>query len=215
VISLLAAGVLGLGLGIITGMPLAVVNVAIVEATSAGRRRFAQGLALGGGTADTVHAMLAFAGVGRVVTANPALVRWLAIGAALVIVGYTVVAWRRRHVTGSGAASGAGSGPASPPGSDRLGRGIAAGVMLTLPNPAALGAWVAVAASLWSDATLAEAGVLAAGVGLGSAAWFTLLARWLSRVYARDPDRPVLRWLPRVALVLFVATAAVGVIRAL
>ena len=60
----------------------------------------------------------------------------------------------------------------------RLARAIGTGVMLTLPNPGALSAWVAVAAALWPTATVAEAIAVALGVGVGSAAWFTLLG-WL------------------------------------
>jgi len=58
-----AAG-LGLGLGVVTGMPLGVINVAIVDAATAGRRRFATGLGLGGGAADAI---------GRVRPGHPAL----------------------------------------------------------------------------------------------------------------------------------------------
>jgi threonine/homoserine/homoserine lactone efflux protein len=202
VIDLVAAIALGLGLGIVTGMPLAVVNVAIFDAATAGRRRFAHGLALGGGIADLVHAGLAFAGVGRVVTANPALVRVLAVAAAVVIIGYAVLAWRRRRADPVASAS-------AP---DQLGRGVVTGAMLTLPNPGALAAWIAVAAAVWPGATPAEAGLIAGGVGTGSALWFTLLARWLSRI---RPDHPAVRWIPRIALILLVGIAVVGVVRAM
>ena len=199
---LIAAVALGLGLGVITGMPLAVVNVAIFDAATAGRRRFAHGLALGGGVADLVHALLAFAGVGRVVTANPALVRVLAVAAAAVIIGYAGLAWRRRRAD-----------PVAAPGSsDQLGRGVLAGAALTLPNPGALAAWIAVATAVWPSATSAEAGLIAGGVGIGSALWFTLLARWLSRI---RPDHPAVRWIPRIALILLVGIAVAGVVRAM
>lgn len=196
---LVAAAGLGLGLGVVTGMPLGVVNVAIVDAAAASRRRFALGVALGGGIADAIHALLAFAGVGRVVTSRPELMRWLAIGAAVLIVGYAIVAWRRR--------------PTVRPASDesRGVRGLAMGMLLTLPNPGALAAWVAVAASLAPRAEVAEAAVVAAGVGVGSAAWFALLAHGVSRV---RPDHPALRIIPRAALLALVAIAIYGVVRA-
>lgn len=205
--TVLSAAGIGLGLGMVTGMPLGVVNVAIVDAATADRRRFALGLGLGGGLADASHAMLAFAGVGRVVTADPELVRLLAIGAAIAISAYAVVAWRGRR-RGSGEASSADA----PPPRVQLRHGLAAGCLLTLPNPAALAAWVAVAASVWPDASLALAAVIAAGVGGGSALWFGLLARWVARV---RPDHPALAVIPRAALVLLVAIAAIGVVRAL
>jgi arginine exporter protein ArgO len=196
---------LGLGLGVVTGMPLGVINIAIVDAAMAGRRGFARGLGLGGGAADALHAMVAFAGVGRAVTANPALVRGLAIAAAIAIVAYAVIAWRRRHVVDPRIGVQMG-GDASPR------RGLATGLVLTLPNPGALAAWVAVAASVWPDAALPEAAWIAGGVGVGSALWFSMLARWTGRVRR---DHPALAWVPRVALILLIAIAATGVVRAL
>jgi arginine exporter protein ArgO len=183
-------------------MPLGVVNVAIVDAAVAGRTRFATGIGIGGALADTAHAAAAFVGVGQVVTTRPELVRWLAIGAAVLIVTYVAFAWRARQsprVSTTGDTS-------------SLGRGLLVGCGLTLPNPGALAAWVAVAAAIWPDATIAEACVLAAGVGLGSAFWFAALARWVSRV---RPDHPALAIISRVALVVLVGIAGLGVARGL
>ncbi len=215
----------GFTLGVVTGMPLAVINVAIVDAAMAGRRRFARGLGLGGGAADTIHAGLAFAGVGRVVIANPALVRGLAIGAGVAIVGYAVGAWRRRERTGDprvGARAGPPANPPANPGANNdapVTRGLATGFLLTLPNPGAIAAWVAVAAAAWPDATPLEAALIAGGVGTGSALWFTTLARWVGRLHRDHPGSGArsrkLELIPRVALVLLIAIAIAGVIRAL
>ena len=207
-----AAG-FGAGLGVATSMSPAVVNVSIVDAAAAGRRWFATGLGLGGAAADVVHAALAFAGVGSVVIADPRLVRGLAIGAAAAILGYAVFAWRRRRgPRGGDAAAGSQPSGGAPARTGQLGRGAVTGFLLTLPNPAALGAWVAVAAAAWPDATLDEAGLIAGGVGVGSAVWFSLLARWVSRVRR---DHPVLAWIPRIAIAVLIAIAAIGVVRAL
>jgi threonine/homoserine/homoserine lactone efflux protein len=207
-----AAG-FGAGLGVATSMSPAVVNVSIVDAAVAGRRWFATGLGLGGAAADVVHAGLAFAGVGRVVIADPRLVRGLAIGAAAVILAYAAFAWRRRGPARGHAAPAASDASGPPPArTGQLGRGAVTGFLLTLPNPAALGAWVAVAAATWPGAALEEAAVIAGGVGAGSALWFTLLARWVSRVRR---DHPALTWIPRIALAALIAIAAIGVVRAL
>jgi arginine exporter protein ArgO len=205
--ALRAAG-LGFGLGVVTGMPLGVLNTAIIDAAAARRHLFARGLGVGGGIADAVHAALAFAGVGGAMVAEPALVRGLAIAAAVVIVGYAVLAWRRRR----GLAGRAAAEPAAKPADLSLGRGTATGVMLTLPNPAALAAWVAVAAALWPDATPVAAALLAGGVGAGSALWFVLLARWVGRIRR---DHPVLTVIPRIALGVLIAIALIGVVRVL
>jgi threonine/homoserine/homoserine lactone efflux protein len=197
-VNLAAAAGLGLALGAVTGMPLGVVNVAVVDAAAAGHRRFAIGVGLGGAAADTAHAALAFAGVGRLVTSRPEFVRGLAFAAAVLIAGYAIAAWRGRPVRRP--AADASSAP----------RGFLTGALLTLPNPGALAAWVAVAASLLPAATPAAAAALAAGVGAGSAAWFAALAHLVSRV---PPDHRALRIVPRAALVALVGIAAYGVIR--
>jgi len=203
-VNVLGAVGLGLCLGVITGLPLGVVNVAIVDAVAAHRRRYAVGLGIGGAVADTVHSLLAFVGVGRLVTEQPDLVRILTIVAALTITAYAVLAWRRHRR------------PAiRPPAaitSSSLGRGIPSGIALTLPNPGALAAWVAIAAALWPHANLGEAISLGLGVGVGSAAWFALLAHLVSRLRR---DHPALAYLPFVALAMFVGVAVVGVVRVL
>ena len=213
----LGAAGLGLGLGAVTSMSPAVINVSIVDAAAAGRRRFAAGLGLGGAAADVIHAGLAFAGVGSVVIADvdPRLVRGLTIVAAAAIVAYAVRSWRRRRAPQAPPAKipDPGEGRAGPAGSSgRLGRGAATGFALTLLNPAALAAWVAVAASAWPGAVPLEAAVIAGGVGVGSALWFTLLARWIGGV---RPDHPALAAVPRVSLILLIAIALAGVARAL
>jgi threonine/homoserine/homoserine lactone efflux protein len=198
---LAAALGIGLALGMLTGMPLGVINVAIVDAALARESRYARGLGIGGALADTAHALLAFVGLAHVVTARPALERALAIVAAVVIIAHAVMSWRRhRSPTATSATQ-----------IDSTTRGIASGVALTLPNPAALGAWVAVAVVLWPSASTSIAIALAVGVGIGSAAWFVMLARLVARV---SPDHRALRFVPRVALVLFVGIAALALVRA-
>lgn len=198
---LLAAAGLGLLLGVLTGMPLGIVNIAIVDAAIARRRSFALGIAFGGALADATHAALAFLGIGRVVAARPEWTRILAVVAGVIIIGYAVVAWRRGSTPSTDRSTTA----------DTIGRGAATGLALTLPNPGALAAWAAVAASLWPAASVPESLVFAASVGLGSAVWFALLGKLVARVRR---DHPALKYVPRVALVLFVALALVGVVRA-
>ena len=177
-------------------MPLGVINVAIVDASVAGRRRTAVGIGIGGALADTVHAALAFVGIGQLVTRRPDLVRVLAIAAAALIAGYAVVAWRRERTAAKQVDDA---------------RAVLTGLLLTLPNPGALTAWVAVA-SLWPVGSTAEAITLAAGVGIGSAAWFALLAHLVSRV---PRDHRALRIIPKAAVAALLAIAAVGVVRVL
>jgi threonine/homoserine/homoserine lactone efflux protein len=204
-LGLASAAGLGVGLGVVTSVTPAVINVSIVDAAAAGRRRFAIGLGLGGATADAIQAGLAFAGVGGVVLARPELVRALTVIAAVALVGFAVATWRRRPAARPGPSHDAAATAGLP-------RGAATGFALTLLNPAVLTAWAAVAASAWPHAAPVEAAVIAGGVGAGSALWFMLLARWISRI---RPDHPALAAIPRVALVLLVAIAVAGVVRTL
>jgi threonine/homoserine/homoserine lactone efflux protein len=190
---LLALGALGLGLslGIVTGIPLGVINMAVLDAATAGDRRGAIRIGIGGACADMIHAALAFAGTGHVVTQHPAYIRPMAIVAAVLIVGYAAIGrrWRRKL----------------------RGHGLVTGFLLTLPNPGALGAWVAMAASVWPTIALPDALVLAAGVGLGSATIFTLLAIGAAKLRR---DHPIARWMPRIAFVALLGLAGYGIVRA-
>jgi threonine/homoserine/homoserine lactone efflux protein len=121
----------------------------------------------------------------------------MAVAAALVIATYVVLALRRHRAI---------TAPAR-----RASSGFATGVLLTLPNPAPLAAWAAIASAVWPRIHLVPALVVGGGVGIGSAAWFTLLARTITKL---PRDGRVARWLPRIALGLLAALAAVGLVRA-
>jgi threonine/homoserine/homoserine lactone efflux protein len=195
VIHLVRAAALGLGLGAATGVPLGVVNLSVVEAATRAGRRHAAAIGLGGALADTVHAGLAFVGIAPVLAARPELLRALAVASATIVIVYALVVWRGR----------------ARPVRVRPGRGVLLGLALTLPNPAPLAAWIAVASALFPDATTAEAIAAALGVGAGSALWFALLAR----LAARGRSSPlVTRWLPRAVAIVFVAIAIAAIVRA-
>jgi threonine/homoserine/homoserine lactone efflux protein len=196
-VELAAAAALGVVLGAVTGMPIGVVNVAIVDAATRGEQRFATGIGLGGALADTVHSMLAFVGVGHVIALRQPWSRVMAICAAIVIGTYVALALRRRKVV---------TAPAR-----RTSSGVATGILLTLPNPAPLAAWAAIAAAVWPTIQLVPAIVVGVCVGIGSAAWFTLLARMISKL---PRDGRAARWLPSIALALLGTLAVVGVVRA-
>ena len=189
---------LGLGLGVVTGIPLGVVNIAVVELATRDRRS-ATWLGAGGALADTAHAGVAIAGWGALVAANPGVTRVLAVVTAAIVVGYAmwvVVGTRRPEARILAPTSRA--------------RALATGLALTLPNPAALAAWTAVAAALFPRATPAVAAAAAAGVGVGSALWFAALARLGARV--RLGDRV---WAARAVAVVLLAIAGVAIARAL
>lgn len=200
VIELLVAGAVGVALGALTGLPLGVVNVAIVEAAARRGVRAASGIAVGGAIADMVHASLAAAGVGGAILARPAAIATLHLIAGGVLLGYALALWQSRPCDTSEREM--------PP---TFARGVLAGLGFTLPNPAALGAWIAVAAAL-APPTIAAGLVGAAGVGVGSAAWFLVLAR----LAARGATRPgaARRGLTRVVAIVLAALGVAALVRA-
>jgi threonine/homoserine/homoserine lactone efflux protein len=190
----------GAALGAATGIPLGVVNVAVVEAALRSGRRHAIGIGTGGALADAAHAALAFAGVAPFIAREPALIRGLTVVAALVIVVYAVRVWRSREEVAEVAAE----APRS------FGRGVLTGLSLTLPNPAPLLAWVAVAGAVLPTASVPVGLAGAAGVGAGSAAWFALLATLSARHALRGRTA---RLLPSIVAILLVGLAAAAVAR--
>jgi len=201
----LAAVGLGFALGVVTGMPLGVVNVAIADAAARGHVAFAVRIGIGGAIADSVHAAIAFLGVGAIVTSHPEWTRAMAVVALVVIVVFAALSLRARTRSASnGREGGDGRGETAGTGA----RGIVAGIALTLPNPGALAAWVAVAASVWPAIDIGPAIALALAVGAGSALWFAAFARWV----AASPHRAVVA---KVGLVLLVAIGVAGAVRAL
>jgi threonine/homoserine/homoserine lactone efflux protein len=93
-----------------------------------------------------------------------------------------------------------------------FGRGVVIGLGLTLPNPAALAAWVAVAGVVMPRASVAVGVAGAVGVAIGSAAWFALLARIAGTEALRGR---VARWMPRMVALLLVGFVAIAIARAI
>jgi threonine/homoserine/homoserine lactone efflux protein len=194
-----AAGI-GLGLGVLTGIPLGVVNVAVIEVAGRDRRRAAW-LGAGGAIADAIHTAIAIVGYGAVITRSAVATRVLAGVSAAIVIGYAVYLFRGRQ-PGAGARDEERPTPAS-----RL-RALATGLSLTLPNPGALMAWTAVAAALFPRATVGEAIACAVAVGAGSAVWFAALARVAARTTIANK-----RWAARVVAIVLLALAAVAIVR--
>jgi threonine/homoserine/homoserine lactone efflux protein len=192
VIDWLAAAGLGLLLGVLTGMSVGVISAAVAQAAIANRVRFAIGVGCGGAIADTIHASAAFAGIRHL---DATWTSALSIIAAVVILGFVALAWRSRGK------------PVALEDHSSFARGLPAGLLLTLPNPAALGAWIMVAALLWHQPHPIVVGV---AVGAGSSFWFAIFARFV----AKRRDHRFVRALPKLALGLLVAFAITTAVRA-
>ena len=177
-------------LGAATGIPLGVVNLAVIE--TARRRGASAGasLGLGGALADGTHAAIAFLGYGALLAAHPTARAIAAIVCAMSIAAFAVVLWRTpaRGVVND----------AAPPPKWAVLRGLS----LTLPNPAPLAAWTVVAGALFPTASIGVALVAAIAVVVGSAGWFAALARWASKSVS-SPTRDAM-WDRAMAVALLV-----------
>jgi len=209
VVEVAFAFAVGVVLGAATGIPLGVLNVALVEAAARVGPRHAAGIAIGGALADGTHALLAFAGLAPLLLADLVLRRFLLLLSAAIVLAYAALIVRRRpRFTEPATVRTVTPSMHRYPG---FGRGVVAGLMLTLPNPAPLLAWVAVAGAVLPNAMLGAAAAGAIGVALGSGAWFLALARIARR--GRLEGRAA-RVAPIVVAILLVAVVGVAVWRA-
>ncbi|MBP8810483.1 MAG: LysE family transporter [Kofleriaceae bacterium] len=195
----LAVGLLGgLALGALTGLPLGVMNVAVVTTAATDGVGPAARLGAGGAAADATHALVAFTGLGPALLARPRATA-IASGVAGVLCLAVALLLVLRRATAPTA-----------PSTTRRGRGrFWLGVALTLPNPAALTAWLTVAAAVGPLAAPVAA-VTAVGVGLGSAAYFAGLARLAARAGRAPPPKV----LDRIAALALAGLGAVALARA-
>jgi putative LysE/RhtB family amino acid efflux pump len=196
---LFAIGI-GLVLGAATGIPLGVVNVAVVEAATRISPRQATAIGVGGALSDGIHAALAFAGIAPMLSRYPDVRRAMLGVSAAVVIGYAALVWRRHAPQRTAEA---------PPTARSLWRAIGLGASLTLPNPAALAAWIGVA-GLVPHQRLTVGVTAAAAVAVGSAGWFAVLARLAGR---RALGGSTARWFARGCSVLLVILVVVAVIR--
>jgi threonine/homoserine/homoserine lactone efflux protein len=179
-------------------MPLGVVNVAIADAALAREKRFALGLAIGGAVADGGQAAIAWLGLASVITARPTLEKGLALSCGIAILVFAITSWRRNRVRKEHTYE-----------HPTVLRGVGSGLAITLPNPAAFAAWLAVATAVPAG-SMTTAIACAVGAGLGSAAWFIVLGKLLGRV---NREHRIVSILPKAAIVVFVAIAVLGIIR--
>lgn len=188
---------IGLGLGLLTSVPIGVANVAVVDAGLRSGRRRALATGAGAALADTIHATAAFAGLGPLVEAYPRLTAAMYLASGVLIAGYGALALRAASRPQAAGAARA---------------GFAVGLMLTLFNPAALVAWIVVAGAL-APASVGVGVVAAVGVGVGAFACFAALGHLASRGrdVLRDSGRGLARWVGAALIALGVLSLARGV----
>lgn len=163
-----ACFLLGVALGVASSVVPGPCGLAILDGAVRGvpiRRGVAT--ACGGALADVVYASLGVAGLAPLLARDPVLPNVVQLCSGGVLIAYgTVRLVARTHRVPREAAP--------PHGQAR--RGVLVGFSLVAGNPAALVTWVVVVGSLLATASAAERWAAIAGIGVGTASWFTGLA---------------------------------------
>lgn len=162
---------IGVAIGIGTGIPIGPANVAVIDAAYRHTMRRAMGVATGSALADMVYAGIGIVAVGPLVMANPSVPPVLYAISGVVLLVYGILTVRSQPV--SPAATDA---PRAPHPSAEVWSGVTLGLALILLNPAAIVTWVVVVGPYLADASHLERASATVGVLLGSFAWFSFVA---------------------------------------
>ena len=161
---------IGAALGVVTGIPIGPLNVAIIDAAYRHHLRRAIAVGLGGALADFLYATLGILGLGQLLTAHAIVPPILYTLSGVVLIIYGILTVRAQPVDPGVA------GQSDVVGKSYFWSGFGMGIALILLNPATLITWVVIVGSAMSDATQSEGMAAAIGVACGSAFWFTVVA---------------------------------------
>ncbi|WP_428266439.1 LysE/ArgO family amino acid transporter [Haliangium sp.] len=165
---------MGLTVGVLSGVPIGPVNLAVIDAAYRYSLRRAITVGLGGAVGDGIFAILGILGMGPILKAYPVVKPALYAISGVVLFVYALIAIRNQTVVavdtprpGKAATAENATSPWS---------GFLLGVALILMNPAALVTWVIIVGLFMEGATTGEGLSATVGVMLGSSAWFTGVA---------------------------------------
>jgi putative LysE/RhtB family amino acid efflux pump len=182
----------GAGLGLLVAAQLGPISLLLIRTVMRGA--LLSGLAIGAGAAvvDTLYACLGVAGAAPLVQLDAVRIAMGTAGACLLVLLGARTLWSALRVRLGGESADEVAGPR---------RAFATSLAATASNPFTILSWAAIfAAASTADAASTTAGTVAlvAGIGLGSFAWFTMLATGVAFARRRIGDR-LLRLLDSVA----------------
>ncbi|MEZ4360207.1 MAG: LysE family transporter [Kofleriaceae bacterium] len=188
---MLAFFLIGFAAGVITGVPIGPVNVAVIDAAYRHTLRRALSVGTGGAIADGLYCILGVAGISPKLHAYPVVPAIMHVVSGLVLVVYGFLTVRSQPVVQAQHEA-----ARAPNVRGEVWSGFKIGVTLIVLNPAALVTWVVVVAKFVPDATYAQGMVTGGGVAIGSFAWFAFVAVLTVKGKRAFGDKA--RWLPRV-----------------
>jgi threonine/homoserine/homoserine lactone efflux protein len=189
---------MGIAAGVLTGVPIGPVNVAVIDAAYRLTLRRAFAIGIGGAAADTLYAALGILGVTPAINSHPTVVTVLYAMSGVVLGVYGFVTLRSQPVQPSTVTvESTGELRALAEQRREWWKGFSIGAALILMNPGAIVTWVVVVGQLMPTIDNNWEGVgSTVGVFLGSAGWFALVG------YLTHKGKNVLgekaAWLPRV-----------------
>ena len=161
---------IGILVGAATGIPIGPVNVAVIDAAYRHTLRRGIAVGMGGAVGDFVFSLVGIGGVGPHLIDQPGVMPTLYAGSGLVLTVYGLLTVRSQPPVA----------PSVPPHTVPPGReiwsGFWVGLGLIFLNPAALIVWCVVVGPNLEVGSFLGALVAAAGVFVGSAAWFSAVA---------------------------------------
>ena len=163
--------VIGLMIGVLTGVPIGPANLAVIDAAYRHTMRRALGVAGGAAFADMIYAGVGINAVGPLITSNPSVPPFLFAISGIILAVYGALTIRAQPVSPAMAEA-----PRAPLPSQEVWSGVPVGLALILLNPAAIVTWVVVVGPYLADATRVEGFAATVGVLIGSFSWFWFVA---------------------------------------
>jgi arginine exporter protein ArgO len=182
---------IGFAAGVVTGVPIGPVNVAVIDAAYRHTLRRALAVGMGGAIADALYCALGVAGISPKLQGYPSVppVMHAISGLVLLVYGFLTVRSQpvnpvqheAAHIVKSAGETWA---------------GFKIGVTLIVLNPAAMVTWVFVVGKFVPNATTSEGLVTAVGVLVGSFLWFATVAILTMKGKRAFGEKAL--WLPRL-----------------
>lgn len=162
---------LGLLIGVLSGIPIGPVNVAVLDTSYRHSLRRAVAVSLGGALGDGVYSMLGILGVGPYLDEHPSVPPVLYAVSGAILLVYGIVTVRSKPSPSVTAVKDRADNP-----SYKLWSGFVLGFVLIILNPAALVTWVIIVGSFMHGITNEQGIGATIGITVGSFVWFSMVA---------------------------------------